>query len=107
MKYHYFLYFLLLFKIFNSIELGGIKFAISERMANDVLYHLYPEIVRELHSINLGNIEKEDGSIGAQKVTMGISNLSLDKFKLKFNENGINIKIAGLKAGQRALLILI
>ena len=95
-----FILFISLFEIFYSLEVGGIKFAISEKMANDVLYHFIPDIRRELHSMKLDDIK---GDIGAEKITMGISNLSLDNFKLKFTENGINLKITGLKAWAKGI----
>ena len=87
--------FLLIFQIFYSIELGGIKFAISEKNAEALLYHFYPDINEQISCIPIDDIHIEKG-VNIRKITAGISNFDLDKIKLKLTEKGININISGL-----------
>ena len=105
MKFTYLIYFITIFPLFYSVELGGIKFAISEKMANDVLYHFYPDIVKEITSIKLPNIHVCRG-VNVEDITMGIPNFTLDKIKVKFTEKGINVNVSGLKAWVKGTIYL-
>ena len=106
MKKFYSLFCLIsIFQLFYSIEVGGIKFAISEKMANDVLYHFYPDISKEIASMKLANIHVKRG-INIEDISAGIPNFTLDKIKFKFTENGININISGLKAWIKATVYI-
>ena len=78
MKFFYFLCFLLIFQIFYSIELGGIKFAISEKNAEALLYHFYPDINEQISCIPTDDIHIEKG-VNVREITAGISNFDLDK----------------------------
>ena len=61
MKFIYLIAFISIFQLLNSVELGGIKFAVSEKMANDVLYHFYPDINQKIRSMELADIHVETG----------------------------------------------
>jgi hypothetical protein len=97
MKYIYLIAFISIFQLLNSVELGGIKFAITEKMANDVLYHFYPVLNQKIRSMELADIHVETG-VNIREIQIGITNFSTDKVKFSFKENGINLKISGLKA---------
>ncbi len=96
MKVFYFICILSIFQIFNPLELGGIKFAISEQMANDLLFHFYPSINKRISRIPLGNMNID--GVDVKDIVFSIKNFNLNKLKLKFTEKGINITISGLKA---------
>ena len=97
MKFIYFLIcFVSIFQLFHSVELGGVKFAISEKMAYDVLYHFFPDIEREICQMSIDDIHVDTG-INIREIIARIPNLSMDKIKFKFRDNGININISGLK----------
>ena len=104
-KFYSFLCLISIFQLFYSIEVGGIKFAISEKMANDVLYHFYPDINKEITSMKLENIHVKRG-INIEDISVGIPNFTLDKIKFKFTEKGININISGLKAWIKATVYI-
>ena len=105
MKFFYLLCFLSIFQIFYSIELGGIKFAISEKNAEAILYHFYPDINEKISCIPINDYHYERG-VNFREITAGISNFGLDKIKLKFTEKGININISGLKGWGKATLYI-
>ena len=105
MKFFYLLCFLSIFQIFYSIELGGIKFAISEKNAEAILYHFYPDINEKISCFPINDYRHERG-VNFREITAGISNFGLDKIKLKFTEKGININISGLKGWGKATLYI-
>ena len=96
MKLLYLIYFLSIFHIIHPLDLGGIKFAISEKMAGDLLYHFYPAIMKEVRAIPLKNMHIDRG-INVENLVLSITDFNLDQVKLKFSEKGINIKILELK----------
>ena len=108
MKFTYIIYFISIFQLFYSIELGGMKFAITEKMMLDVVNHYYPAINKEISSIKLGdvNIMREFYDYPAQdfrNIVIRIINFTTDKVKITIGENGININISCLKAKATAI----
>ena len=77
MKVFYFICILSIFQIFNPLELGGIKFAISEQMANDLLYHFLPSINYRISKIPLGNIPV-DSDVEVEDIVLSINNINLN-----------------------------
>ena len=105
MKVFYFICILSIFQIFNPLELGGIKFAISEQMAYDLLYHFFPSIRKQINTIPIENIHVERG-VNVEDIVLSITKFSLDQIKLKFTEKGINITISGLEAVVTAVVYI-
>ena len=97
MKVFYLICLLSIFQIFHPLELGGIKFALSEKMTHDLLYHFYPTINKEITSIALENIHVERG-INVENLFLSIMDFNLDQIKIQFTEKFINLTISGLKA---------
>ena len=97
MKVFYLICLLSIFQIFHPIELGGIKFALSEKMTHDLLYHFYPAINKEITSISLEDIRIERG-LNVRELVLSIMDFNLDQIKIQFTEKFINITISGLKA---------
>ena len=97
MKVFHLICLLSIFQIFHPLELGGIKFALSEKMTHDLLYHFYPTINKEITSIALENIHVERG-INVENLFLSIMDFNLDQIKIQFTEKFINITISGLKA---------
>ena len=89
----------LLFNIYfvYCTELGGVKFAITEKMAYEVLNHFYYKINSQIQKMTIEDIHVETG-VNIREIEFGIPNFTQDKVKIKFKENGININISGLKA---------
>jgi len=84
-------------QLLNSVELGGIKFAITEKMAREALDYFYTDINNEITKMQLEDIRVKKG-INIRNIEIGIPNFTKDKVKFTFKENGINIKISGIKA---------
>ena len=97
MKVFYLICLLSIFQIFHPLELGGIKFALSEKMTHDLLYHFYPTINKEITSIPLEDIRIERG-LNVRNLALSIMDFNLDQIKIQFTEKFINITISGLKA---------
>ena len=97
MKVFHLICLLSIFQIFHPLELGGIKFALSEKMTHDLLYHFYPTINKEITSIALENIHVERG-INVENLFLSIMDFNLDQIKIQFTEKFINLTISGLKA---------
>ena len=97
MKVFYLICLLSIFQIFHPLELGGIKFALSEKMTHDLLYHFYPTINKEITSIPLEDIRIERG-LNVRELVLSIMDFNLDQIKIQFTEKFINITISGLKA---------
>ena len=97
MKVFYLICLLSIFQIFHPLELGGIKFALSEKMTHDLLYHFYPTINKEITSIPLEDIRIERG-LNVRNLVLSIMDFNLDQIKIQFTEKFINITISGLKA---------
>ena len=76
MKVFYFICILSIFQIFNPLELGGIKFAISEQMANDLLYHFFPSIRKQINTIPIENIHVERG-VNVEDIVLSITKFDL------------------------------
>ena len=93
----YLISFISIFQLLHSIELGGIKFAITEKMAYQSLDFFCSNINKEIISMDLENIKLEKG-ITPREIKAGIPNFTSDKIKFSFKEDGININISGLKA---------
>ena len=96
MKFICIICFVSIFQLLHSVELGGVKFAISEKMTYDVLYHFFPDIEREICQMSIDDIHVDTG-INIREIIARIPNLSMDKIKFKFRDNGVNINISGLK----------
>ena len=97
MKFFYLICFLSIFKIFSSIQLGGVKFGLSEQMVKSILFHFYSDINQRISYIPIEDINFES-TIRIKESSAGISNFSLEKLKLTFTETGININITSLNA---------
>ena len=97
MKLLYLIYFLSIFHIIHPLDLGGIKFAISEKMAGDLLYHFYPTIMTKYKKYHLPNIGLERG-VNLRELYFYLTEFDLNKCYIKFTEKGININIGGIKA---------
>ena len=97
MKFLYLLCFLSIFHIIHPLDLGGIKFAINEKMAGDLLYHFYPTIMTKYKKYHLPNIGLERG-VNLRELYFYLTEFYLNKCKFKFTEKGININIEGIKA---------
>ena len=96
MKFIYLFSFFSTFHILYCIERTGVKFAISEKMAYDVLNHFYPDINNKIKQMELEDIHVTRG-VNIREIQLGIPNFTKDKVKIKFKEKGININISGLK----------
>ena len=96
MKFICLICFISIFQLFHSVELGGVKFAISEKMAYDVLYHFFPDIQRSISQMKIEDIHVDTG-VNIREINAQISDFTIDKVKFKFRENGVNINISGLK----------
>lgn len=96
MKFIYLFSFIFIFHKLYCIEQTGVKFAISEKMAYDVLYHFYPDINNKIKQMELEDIHVERG-VNIREIKLGIPNFTQNKVKIKFKEKGINIDISGLK----------
>ena len=97
MKFLYLLCFLSIFHIIHPLDLGGIKFAINEKMAGDLLYYFYPTIMTKYKKYHLPNIGLERG-VNLRELYFYLTEFYLNKCKFKFTEKGININIEGIKA---------
>ncbi len=97
MKFLYLLCFLSIFHIIHPLDLGGIKFAINEKMAGDLLYHFYPTIMTKYKKYHLPNIGLERG-VNLRELYFYLTEFDLNKCNFKFTEKGININIEGIKA---------
>ena len=97
MKFIYLISFISIFQLLYSIELGGIKFAITEKMAYNALDYFYPDINKEIISNELEDINVE-GGVNIREIKIGIPNFTTNKVRFTFRESGININISGLKA---------
>ena len=97
MKLLYLIYFLSIFHIIHPLDLGGIKFAISEKMTGDLLYHFYPTIMSKYSKYPLPNIRVERG-VNVRELYFYLTEFDLNKCYIKFTEKGININIGGIKA---------
>ena len=98
MKFFYLICFLSIFKIFSSIQLGGVKFGLSEQMVKSILFHFYSDINQRISYIPKEDINFERTIRVRDVSSVGISNFSLEKLKLTFTETGININITSLNA---------
>ena len=96
MKFIYLIPLLFIYFVYCT-ELGGVKFAITEKMAYDVLNHFYYKINSQIQKMTIEDIHIERG-VNIREIEFGIPNFTQDKVKIKFKENGININISGLKA---------
>ena len=103
MKFIYLICFISIFQLLLSVDLGGIKFAITEKMAREALDYFYTDINKEITKMQLEDIRVKKG-INIRNIEIGIPNFTKDKVKFTFKENGINIKISGIKAWASATL---
>ena len=74
----------------HSVELGGIKFAVTEKMAQQALDYFYSDINKEITKMQLEDIHVKKG-IKIREI--GIPNFTKDKVKFTFKESGVNINI--------------
>ena len=103
MKFIYLICLISIFQLFLSVELGGIKFAITEKMAQAALDYFYSDINKEITKMQLEDIHVKKG-INIREIEIGIPNFTKNKVKFTFKESGINIKISGLKAWASATI---
>ena len=103
MKFIYLICFVSMLQLLLSVELGGIKFAVTEKMAREALDYFYADINKEITKMQLEDIHVKTG-INIREIEIGIINFTKDKVKFTFKESGINIKISGLKAWASATI---
>ena len=103
MRFFFLISFLSILQLLLSVELGGVKFAISEKMANDALYHFYPSINEEVQCMELDDIRIMKG-VNVREITLEIPNFTLDKVKILFREQFISVSVTGLKAKIKGVL---
>ena len=90
MKFIYLICFFSIFQLLHSVELGGIKFAVTEKMAQQALDYFYSDINKEITKMQLEDIHVKKG-IKIREI--GIPNFTKDKVKFTFKESGVNINI--------------
>ena len=103
MKFIYIISFISIFRLLYTVDLGGIKFAITEKMAREALDYFYTDINKEITKMQLEDIHVKTG-INIREIEIGIENFTKDKVKFTFKESGINIKISGIKAWASATI---
>ena len=103
MRFFFLISFFSILQLLLSVELGGVKFAISEKMANDALYHFYPSINEEVKCMKLDDIRIMKG-VNVREITLEIPNFTLDKVKILFREQFISVSVTGLKAKIKGVL---
>ena len=103
MRFFFLISFFSILQLLLSVELGGVKFAISEKMANDALYHIYPSINEEVQCMELDDIRIMKG-VNVREITLEIPNFTLDKVKILFREQFISVSVTGLKAKIKGVL---
>ena len=59
MKFFYLICFLSIFQIFSSIQIGGVKFGLSEKMVKSILFHFYSDINQRISYIPKEDINFE------------------------------------------------
>ena len=103
MKFIYLICFISIFQLLLSVDLGGIKFAITEKMAEAALDYFYSDINKEITKMKLEDIRVKKG-INIREIEIGIPNFTKNKVKFTFKESGVNIKISGIKAWASATI---
>ena len=97
MKFIYIISFISIFHLLYTVELGGVKFAVTEKMAQQALDYFYSDINKEITKMQLEDIHIQKG-VNIREIEIGIPNFTKDKVKFTFKESGVNINISGLKA---------